>query len=54
METSPGNADVFCDMGYSFYLQRKYVDYRTFPPSDGTNLHKPFRGWFARRRLSAP
>ncbi len=22
--------------------------------SDGTNLHKPFRGWFARRRLSAP
>ena len=28
LEITPGNADVFCDMGYSFYLQRKWEDGR--------------------------
>ena len=26
LESSPGNADVFCDMGYSLYLQQKSED----------------------------
>jgi tetratricopeptide (TPR) repeat protein len=26
IEANPGNADVFCDIGYSFYLQHKWDD----------------------------